>query len=62
MMSIKLKLIDNDYAVCADTDIKLEGGETTFKKFLKQINEELVIGNTACLEIDNTRFEISKAE
>ncbi|MGD9159805.1 MAG: hypothetical protein PVG39_15425 [Desulfobacteraceae bacterium] len=61
-MSIKLKLIDNDYAVCADTDIELEGGETTFKKFLKQINEELVIGNTACLEIDNTRFEISKAE
>ena len=61
-MSIKLKLIDNDYVVCADTDIELEGGDQNFRKFLKQIDEELVIGNTAYLEIDNARFEISKTE
>ena len=61
-MSIKLKLIDNDYIVCADTDIEFEGGDNTFNKFLKQINEELIIGNTAYLEIDNNRFEISKIE
>ncbi len=61
-MSIKLKLIDNDYAVCADTDIELKGEENKFKKFLKEINEELIIGNTAYIEIDNTTFEISKVE
>lgn len=61
-MSIKLKLIDTDYVVCADTDIELKGEEHKFRKFLKEIDEELVIGKTACLEIDNTKFEISKAE
>lgn len=61
-MSIKLKLIDNDYVVCADTNIELEGGDQNFKKFLTQVNEELIIGNTAYLEIDNAKFEISKIE
>jgi hypothetical protein len=61
-MSIKLKLIDTDYAVCADTDLELNGEEHELKKFLKEVDEELVIGKTAYLEIGNAKFEISKAE
>jgi hypothetical protein len=61
-MSIKLKLINNDSMICAETDLALEKEESKFDKFLKEINEELVVGNTAYLEIEGSRFEISKAE
>ena len=61
-MSIRLKLIDTDYVICTGTDLELKGEENKFKKFLKEVNEELVIGNTAYIEIDNTKFEISKVE
>ena len=61
-MSISLKLIDSDYVVCTGTDLELKGEENKFKKFLKEVNEELIIGNTAYIEIDNSKFEISKIE
>ena len=61
-MSIKLTLIDNDYMVCAETNLDLNGEEYKLGKFLKEVNEELVIGNTAYLEIEGTKFEISKPE
>ena len=61
-MSISLKLIDSDYVVCTGTDLELKGEENKFKKFLKEVNEELIIGNTAYIEIDNAKFEISKIE
>lgn len=61
-MSIKFKLIDTDYVVCANTDLKLKDEEHEFRKFLREINEDLIIGKTAFLEIDDMRFEILKAE
>ena len=61
-MSIKFKLIDTDYVVCADTNLRLSGEEQEFKDFLKEISEDLITGKTAFLEIDNMRFEVSKAE
>ena len=61
-MSIKFKLIDTDYVVCADTNLELKDEENEFRKFLKEINEDLIIGKAAFLEIDNMKFEILKAE
>ena len=31
-MGIKLRLIDNDYVVCADTDLELRDEENEFRK------------------------------
>jgi hypothetical protein len=61
-MNFRLSLVDNDYVVRAKTDLTLEGEEAKFGKFLRTLNEELVAGNTAFLEIEGSRFEISKAE
>jgi hypothetical protein len=60
-VSVKFKLIDNDFVICADTDLKLNGEEHEFKRFLKEIDEDLITGKTAFLEIDNMKFEIIKA-
>lgn len=61
-MSVKFKLIDNDYVICANTDLELSGEEQEFKKFLKEVNDDLVTGKTAFLEIDDMKFEILRAE
>jgi len=61
-MSVKFKLIDTDYVVCAGTDLELRGEEQEFKKFLKDVSEDMITGKTAFLEIDNMKFEIFKAE
>lgn len=61
-MSVKFQLIDTDYVVCANTDLELRGEEQEFKKFLKEVNEDMITGKTAFLEIDNMKFEIFKVE
>ena len=67
MMNLKMALVDNDYVVRAKTDLALKRKDNKFGEFFKEINEELVIGETAYLEIeglemDTITFEISKLE
>ena len=64
-MNMKIALIDNDFVVRAKTDLALSGQENPFRKFLQQIKEELLPGQTAYLEIqdsktDSITFEISQ--
>lgn len=66
-MNIQIKLTDNDHVVRAKTDISMKGQEDPFRKFLQQIKEELLPGQTAYLEIDDFKtnpvtFEISQLE
>jgi hypothetical protein len=66
-MNIKITLTDNDYVVRAKTDISMIGQEDPFRKFLQQLKEELLPGQTAYLEIDDFKtnpvtFEISQFE
>ena len=62
---MSIALIDNDYVVQAKTDLALDGKDETFRKFLQEIKEELLPGQTAYLEIedsesDSITFEISR--
>jgi hypothetical protein len=67
MMNIRMSLVDNDYVVRAKTELPFEENNDNFKNFFKEINEELVIGKTAHLEvegpgIDPIIYEISRFE
>ena len=64
-MNTRIALIDNDYVVQAETDLALDGKDGTFRKFLQEIKEELLPGQTAYLEIEDSEsdpitFEISR--
>ena len=64
-MSIKIAFIDNDYVVQAETDLAQNGQDDLLRTFLRQIKEELVTGQTAYLEIEDSEtdpitFEISQ--
>jgi len=64
-MNVKISLVDNDFVVRAKTDFDIEGHDDPFTKFLKQIKEELLPGQTAYLEIEDSKadpitFEISQ--
>lgn len=53
MRHIKLSLIDNDQSVQAMTDLNFNKKEDKkFSRFIEQLKEELVTGQTAVLEID----------
>lgn len=65
-MNMKISLIDNDYVVRAKTDLAQNGSDDLFRKFVQQIKEELVTGQTAYLEIEGAQkdpitFEITLA-
>lgn len=65
-MTMKILLIDNDYVVRAKTDLSENGHDDPFRTFVKQVQEELVTGQTAYLEIeddqnDSVTFEITHA-
>ena len=64
-MNTRIALIDNDYVVQAETDLALNGKNETFRKFFQDIKEELLPGQTAYLEIEDSEsdpitFEISR--
>ena len=66
-MNLKIALIDNDHVVRAKTDLSEKGQDDLFRSFLRQIKEELVPGQTAYLEIEDSTtdpvtFEISQFE
>ena len=67
MKKIKMSLFDHDHAVQAKTDINFDNNqEEMLTAFIRQINEELVTGSTAFLEIeglqkDQVTFEITQA-
>ena len=53
MKQIKFALIDNDYAVQARESLDVdEKFNSVFARFIDQLREELVIGQTATLEIE----------
>ncbi|MFC1579985.1 hypothetical protein ACFL4N_03640 [Thermodesulfobacteriota bacterium] len=52
MENIKISLKDNDQVVRLETDFSMNGHEDPFRSFLQQINEEMIPGQTAYLEID----------
>ena len=63
-MNMKISLINNDYVVQAKTDLAQNGPDDLFRKFVQQIKEELVTGQTAYLEIEDAQkdpitFEIT---
>lgn len=64
-MSIKIALIDNDQAVRAKVDLSQNGQDDLFGTFLRQIKQEMVAGETAYLEIEDSKtdsitYEISQ--
>ena len=66
-MNLKIALIDNDHVVRAKTDLSENGQDDSFRRFLCQIKEELLPGQTAYLEIEDSTtdpitFEISQFE
>ena len=66
-MNLTIALIDNDQVVRAKTDLSEKGQDDLFRRFLRQIKEELVPGQTAYLEIEDSTsdpvmFEISQFE
>ena len=66
-MGIKMELIDNDQVVQAKTDLAGNGNDEPFRKFLRQIKEEMVPGQTAYLAIEGfdaepVTFEITQLE
>lgn len=66
-MNLKIALRDTDHVVRAKTDLSENGQDELFRKFLRQIKEELVPGQTAYLEIEDSKtdpitFEISQFE
>jgi len=66
-MTLKISLVDNNYIVRAKTDLQTSGEYDRFGKFLKEIDDKLINGETAYLEIEgyergNITFEISKFE
>jgi hypothetical protein len=67
IMNLTIALIDNDHVVRAKTDLSEKGQDEPFRKFLRQIKEELIPGQTAYLEIEDSitdpiTFEISRFE
>ncbi len=53
MKNIKFSLIDNDFVVQAETEIDVnEKQNKKFIRFLRQLKEELVIGQTAHFEVE----------
>lgn len=53
-MSIKIQLVDNDYVVKAKTEFAQNGIDDLLGKFIRQITEELIEGETAFLEIEGS--------
>ena len=67
MDNLKISLVDNDYVVCAKTELPSEENSKNFKKFFREIDEELVTGKTAFLEVEGSGsdpmvYEISRFE
>ena len=53
MKNIKVSLIDNDFAIQAKRDVAFnESQKNVLSEFFEQVQEELVTGQTAFLEID----------
>ena len=66
MANIKIKLVDNDYVIRSKLDLGWMKEEADLKEFLREVDEELVDGMTAHLEIEGIKkdpvaFEISKS-
>lgn len=61
-MNIKLSLIDNDFVVRAKTDIEQNSQDEPLRRFIQQMKDELVTGQTAYLEIEDSQTEIMTFE
>ena len=67
MAIIKMSVFDNDCSVQAETDMEFNYSQNqSFKKFINQLAQELVTGQTVYLQIEGVRnnpitFEIAQA-
>ena len=53
MKNLKFSLIDNDFVLNAKTNLNIhDDADFAFAKFLRKIEEELVTGESASLEIE----------
>ena len=53
MKNLKISLIDNDSVVNAETSLKIQSkAGCAFTKFFSEVEEELVTGKSAYLEVD----------
>ncbi len=57
MMNLRMSLVDNDYVVRVKTELPSEENNDNLKKFFREINEELVIGETAYLEVEGSGID-----
>ena len=67
MKNIKIELVDNDHVVRAKMELPVDGNDEPLRMFLREINEELIPGEIAHLEIEGFKkdpliFEISPCE
>ena len=66
-MAVKLSLVDNDYEICAKTDLDTSENGKGLNSFFNEMNEELITGRTAFLKIEGSEvgpitLEVSKFE
>ena len=64
-MNTDIALADDDYVVRARMDLSLKEEENQLENFFRKIEEELIVGKTAYLEIEGLKddpviFEILK--
>ena len=67
MRNLKMSLVDNDYVVRVKAELPSEENNDNFKRFFREIDEELVTGKTAYLEVEGSGpdpmvYEISRFE
>lgn len=67
MKNIKIELVDNDHKVRAKMELPKDGNDDPLRTFLWRINEELIPGEIAYLEIEGFKkdpliFEITPFE
>ena len=67
MENIKIELVDSDHVVRAKMELPMDGNGDPLRKFLRRINEELIPGEVAYLEVDGFKkdpliFEITPFE
>ena len=52
MTGTRVSPVDNEYAVCAETDISGNVQSDTLFKFVRYVGEEFLLGQTAYLQIE----------
>ena len=67
MKTLKIELVDDQHIVRAKMELPMDGNDDPLRKLLRKINEELIPGEIAHLEIEGFKkdpliFEITPSE